>query len=71
MGFVFAQFKQGKEVVCNISRLPQGSVIFEDVDFTIYKGQVLKYSTGTTSYANRTTIRYREELDIGPPIIRR
>ncbi|XP_062542729.1 cold shock domain-containing protein E1 isoform X1 [Armigeres subalbatus] len=34
--------KQGKEVACNIARLPPGSVIFEDVDSTIYKGQVLK-----------------------------
>lgn len=33
---------QGKEVACNIARLPPGSVIFEDVDTTIYKGQVLK-----------------------------
>ncbi|ALC43437.1 Unr [Drosophila busckii] len=33
---------QGREYACNITRLPPGSVIFEDVDSTIYKGQVLK-----------------------------
>ncbi|TDG52872.1 hypothetical protein AWZ03_000415 [Drosophila navojoa] len=33
---------QGREFACNITRLPPGSVIFEDVDSTIYKGQVLK-----------------------------
>ncbi|XP_062542734.1 cold shock domain-containing protein E1 isoform X3 [Armigeres subalbatus] len=36
------QTRNGKEVACNIARLPPGSVIFEDVDSTIYKGQVLK-----------------------------
>ncbi|KAG5677382.1 hypothetical protein PVAND_007146 [Polypedilum vanderplanki] len=36
------QTRNGKEVACNISRLPPGSVIFEDVDPTIIKGQVLK-----------------------------
>lgn len=29
-------------MACNIARLPPGSVVFEDVDQTIYKGQVLK-----------------------------
>lgn len=33
---------QGKEVACNIVRLPPGSVIFEDVGSAIMKGQVLK-----------------------------
>ncbi|XP_037906912.1 cold shock domain-containing protein E1 isoform X3 [Hermetia illucens] len=33
---------QGREYACNITRLPPGSVIFEDVDSTIYRGQVLK-----------------------------
>ncbi|XP_017486905.1 PREDICTED: cold shock domain-containing protein E1 [Rhagoletis zephyria] len=32
----------GREFACNITRLAPGSVIFEDVDTTIYKGQVLK-----------------------------
>jgi cold shock CspA family protein len=36
------QTRNGKEVACNITRLPPGSVIFEDVDSTIMKGQVLK-----------------------------
>lgn len=36
------QTRNGKEVSCNITRLPPGSVIFEDVDPTIMKGQVLK-----------------------------
>lgn len=36
------QTRNGKEVACNIIRLPVGSVIFEDVDPTIMKGQVLK-----------------------------
>lgn len=33
---------QGKEVACNIERLLPGSVIFEDIDDTVMKGQVLK-----------------------------
>lgn len=33
---------KGKEVACNITRLAPGSVIFEDIGTTIYKGQVLK-----------------------------
>jgi cold shock CspA family protein len=36
------QTRNGKEVACNITRLPPGTVIFEDVDQTIMKGQVLK-----------------------------
>lgn len=36
------QTRSGKEVACNITRLPPGSVIFEDVDQTMMKGQVLK-----------------------------
>lgn len=33
---------QGKEVACNIVRLPPGSVVFEDVGTVVFKGQVLK-----------------------------
>lgn len=33
---------QGKEVACNITRLPAGTVVFEDVGTEIVKGQVLK-----------------------------
>ncbi|XP_055378743.1 cold shock domain-containing protein E1 isoform X2 [Condylostylus longicornis] len=36
------QTRNGREYACNITRLPPGSVIFEDVDSTIFKGQVLK-----------------------------
>ncbi|XP_036344744.1 cold shock domain-containing protein E1-like, partial [Rhagoletis pomonella] len=36
------QTRNGREFACNITRLAPGSVIFEDVDTTIYKGQVLK-----------------------------
>lgn len=35
-------FLKGKEVACNISRLPPGSVVFEDIGTQVYKGQVLK-----------------------------
>ncbi|XP_023030354.1 cold shock domain-containing Unr isoform X2 [Leptinotarsa decemlineata] len=36
------QTRNGKEVACNIIRLPTGTVIFEDVKPEIIKGQVLK-----------------------------
>ncbi|XP_039286517.1 cold shock domain-containing protein E1 isoform X2 [Nilaparvata lugens] len=36
------QTRNGKEVACNIIKLPQGSVVFEDVANDIVKGQVLK-----------------------------
>ncbi|XP_055310650.1 cold shock domain-containing protein E1 isoform X3 [Sitodiplosis mosellana] len=36
------QTRNGKEVACNISRLPPGSVVFEDIGTLQYKGQVLK-----------------------------
>jgi cold shock CspA family protein len=36
------QTRNGKEVACNIARLSPGSVVFEDVDTKLYKGQVLK-----------------------------
>lgn len=47
MIFIFLLFNnkkypQGREYACNIIRLPPGSVIFEDVDGKILKGQVLK-----------------------------
>lgn len=34
--------EQGKEVACNITRLPPGSVVFEDIGTTLHTGQVLK-----------------------------
>ncbi|XP_067012520.2 RNA-binding protein Unr isoform X2 [Anabrus simplex] len=36
------QTRNGKEVACNITRLESGSVVFEDVDTEVMKGQVLK-----------------------------
>ncbi|XP_038216584.1 cold shock domain-containing protein E1 isoform X2 [Zerene cesonia] len=33
---------QGKEVACNITKLPSGSVVFEDINPEIMRGQVLK-----------------------------
>lgn len=39
---VFTSFAQGKEVACNITHLPAGTVVFEDVCETIVKGQVQK-----------------------------
>ncbi|XP_071445726.1 RNA-binding protein Unr isoform X2 [Hetaerina americana] len=36
------QSRNGKEVACSISRLPSGTVIFEDVGEEVIKGQVLK-----------------------------
>lgn len=35
-------FKQGKEVACNITKLPPGTVIFEDLKPDMLKGQVTK-----------------------------
>ena len=35
-------FLQGKEVACNIIKLPSGTVVFEDVNPDVLKGQVLK-----------------------------
>ncbi|XP_049813470.1 cold shock domain-containing protein E1-like isoform X1 [Schistocerca nitens] len=34
--------RNGKEVACNITRLPPGTVVFEDVGSEVMKGQVLK-----------------------------
>ncbi|KAG6462999.1 hypothetical protein O3G_MSEX013592 [Manduca sexta] len=36
------QTRNGKEVACNITKLPSGSVVFEDVSPEIMRGQVLK-----------------------------
>lgn len=33
---------QGKEVACNITKLPPGSIVFEEVNNEVVKGQVLK-----------------------------
>ncbi|XP_063987140.1 cold shock domain-containing protein E1-like isoform X2 [Diachasmimorpha longicaudata] len=36
------QTRNGKEVACNITKLPPGSIVFEEVNHEIMKGQVLK-----------------------------
>ncbi|CAK1554199.1 unnamed protein product [Leptosia nina] len=36
------QTRNGKEVACNITKLPSGSVVFEDINPEIMRGQVLK-----------------------------
>lgn len=36
------QTRIGKEVACNLTRLPPGSIVFEDVGQQVFKGQVLK-----------------------------
>ncbi|XP_012279281.1 cold shock domain-containing protein E1 [Orussus abietinus] len=36
------QTRNGKEVACNITKLPPGSVVFEEVSNEVVKGQVLK-----------------------------
>ena len=39
---VVVYFLQGKEVACSIIKLPSGTVVFEDVNPDVLKGQVLK-----------------------------
>lgn len=52
-------------MACNITRLPPGSVIFEDVGTVIYKGQVLKPLDRNSATVRHNTdplpgrIRYR------------
>ncbi|XP_058792775.1 cold shock domain-containing protein E1 [Phymastichus coffea] len=36
------QTRNGKEVACNITKLPPGSIIFEEISDEVIKGQVLK-----------------------------
>lgn len=36
------QTRNGKEVACNITKLPPGSIVFEEVSNEIMKGQILK-----------------------------
>ena len=40
--FTYLFCLQGKEVACNIIKLPSGTVVFEDVNPDVLKGQVLK-----------------------------
>lgn len=58
------QTRNGKEVACNITRLPGGSVVFEDVSPEILRGQVLKpLERGTSARVQNDPlpgrIRYR------------
>ncbi|KPI96212.1 Cold shock domain-containing protein E1 [Papilio xuthus] len=61
------QTRNGKEVACNITKLPSGSVVFEDVGPELKKGQVLKpLERGSMSRAQQNDplpgrIRYRAE----------
>lgn len=36
------QSRNGKEVACNITKLPPGSIVFEEISTDVVKGQVLK-----------------------------
>lgn len=58
------QTRNGKEVACNITRLPTGTVIFEDLKPEIMRGQVLKPLDRGTNLRHQTDalpgrIRYR------------
>ena len=57
---------QGKEVACNIIKLPSGTVVFEDVNPETLRGQVLKpLERGASANASMNTeplsgrLRYR------------
>lgn len=56
---------QGKEVACNITKLPPGSIIFEEVSNEVVKGQVLKPLERGTAARHQNDplpgrIRYRD-----------
>ncbi|VVC94337.1 unnamed protein product [Leptidea sinapis] len=59
------QTRNGKEVACNITKLPSGSVVFEDIHPEVMRGQVLKpLDRGNTARVTQTDplpgrIRYR------------
>ena len=60
------QTRNGKEVACTISKLPFGTVIFEDVGAEFFRGQVLKPIDRATKYATdgdalNGRIKYRAE----------
>ncbi|XP_076170073.1 cold shock domain-containing Unr isoform X2 [Ptiloglossa arizonensis] len=59
------QTRHGKEVACNITKLPPGSIIFEKVSNEIVKGQVLKPLERGTAARHQNDplpgrIRYRD-----------
>lgn len=56
---------QGKEVACNITKLPPGSIVFEEVSNEVVKGQVLKPLERGTAARHQSDplpgrIRYRD-----------
>ncbi|XP_014206710.1 cold shock domain-containing protein E1 [Copidosoma floridanum] len=58
------QTRNGKEVACNITKLPPGSIIFEEISDEVIKGQVLKPLERGTSARHQSDplpgrIRYR------------
>ncbi|XP_043248968.1 cold shock domain-containing protein E1 [Colletes gigas] len=59
------QTRNGKEVACNITKLPPGSIVFEEVSNEIVKGQILKPLERGTSARHQNDplpgkIRYRD-----------
>ncbi|XP_017787801.1 PREDICTED: cold shock domain-containing protein E1 [Habropoda laboriosa] len=59
------QSRNGKEVACNITKLPPGSIVFEEVSSEIVKGQVLKPLERGTAARHQNDplpgrIRYRD-----------
>ena len=60
------QTRSGKEVACTITKLAQGTVVFEDVGTEHFKGQVLKPIDKAQKYASDVDalngrIKYRAE----------
>ena len=61
-----SQTRNGKEVACTITKLAQGTVVFEDVGSEHFKGQVLKPIDRAQKYASDVDalngrIKYRAE----------
>ncbi|XP_067214541.1 RNA-binding protein Unr [Linepithema humile] len=59
------QTRNGKEVACNITKLPPGSIVFEEVSNEVVKGQVLKPLERGTAARHQSDplpgrIRYRD-----------
>ncbi|XP_029053101.1 cold shock domain-containing protein E1 isoform X1 [Osmia bicornis bicornis] len=59
------QTRNGKEVACNITKLPPGSIVFEEVSNEVVKGQVLKPLERGTAARHQNDplpgrIRYRD-----------
>ena len=66
---------QGKEVACNIIKMPSGTVVFEDVNPEMLKGQVLKplerganvASINTEPLSGRLRYRGRDRSEVEIP----